>query len=67
MYALPVNQLSAKSKHWREASTLLVDYSYNHVDPTQTNNFQIYNYKLYVWYLSYIIIGYAEWLFLYKK
>ena len=44
-----------KSKHWREASTLLVDYSYNHVDPTQTNDFQIRNYKLYVWYLSYLL------------
>ena len=44
--ALPVNQLSAIEE---EASTLLVDYSYNHVDPTQTNDFQIRNYKLYVW------------------
>ena len=29
MYALPVKQLSAKSKHLREAFTLLVDYSHN--------------------------------------
>ena len=36
MYALPVKQLSAKSKHLnlREAFTLLVDYSHN-MDPKQ--------------------------------
>ena len=34
MYALPVNQLLAKKQ---ALITLLVDYSYNHVDPTQTD------------------------------